>query len=93
MDLTKLLTMRFDRNVGTADRVARVAGGAAVMAAGWLLAVPAGYGIATTVFGFMTALSGLASRCTIYYALGYSSCPLREERDRKASALGPTPSR
>jgi hypothetical protein len=61
------------RNVGPIDRVARVALGAAGVAApvalgaGWLVAVPVG------LLAGSVAVSGLLGRCSIYHALGLST--------------------
>ena len=32
-----------------------------------------------TVLGVMWTASGVLSRCSIYYMLGYSTCPIRGE--------------
>lgn len=79
MDLKKLLTLTFDKNVGAADRVFRLLSGLALLAAGlilgWISAVPGWAAAAISVAGIMWVATGALSRCSIYYLIGYSSCP------------------
>jgi len=75
MDGKKLVTLAFDKNVGTLDRVHRVVTGAGIAAAGWWFALPRWCALAMSVFGAMWFLTGVVSKCSIYYALGYSTCP------------------
>lgn len=75
MDLMKLVTLGFDKNVGSVDRVFRLISGAALGAAGWYLALPLWASIPMTVLGVMWTATGVLSKCSIYYALGYSTCP------------------
>jgi hypothetical protein len=76
MQVRKLLTLSFDRNVGTLDRIARISLGAALAALPWLIAMPHGFTYAAVIVGAMIALSGLLARCSIYYLLGYRTCPI-----------------
>lgn len=76
MDARKLVTLTFDKNVGTLDRVHRLVVGAGLAGAGWYLALPGWAAITMSVFGAMWFLTGVLSKCSIYYLLGYSSCPL-----------------
>lgn len=80
MELTKLLTLGFAENVGRADRVLRIVGGVALAVGGFTLGLGLWAAGALSVLGVMTALSGFLSRCSIYYVLGYSTCPLRDGR-------------
>jgi Protein of unknown function (DUF2892) len=80
MELGKLMTLRFARNVGGPDRVARLVSGAGLAVAGWAFDVPTGAAIAMTVGGVMWLATGVLSKCSIYYLLGYSTCPARERR-------------
>ncbi len=77
MDLTKLVTLGFDKNVGSADRVSRLLSGGALGAAGWYFDLPLWASIPMTVLGVMWTATGLLSKCSIYYALEYSTCPRR----------------
>ena len=78
MDLTKLVTLGFDKNVGSADRVFRLVSGASLVAAGWYLDVPTWARVVLAVIGVMWTATGVLSKCSIYYAVGYSSCPARQ---------------
>jgi hypothetical protein len=73
--LDGLLIPSFDKNVGPRDRVFRLASGAATASAGWLLHAPIGMGIGLSVAGAVWMATGVLSRCSIYYLLGYSTCP------------------
>lgn len=75
MDVKKLVTLAFAKNVGPLDRVHRLVVGAGLAGAGWYLALPLQVTIAMSVFGAMWFLTGVLSKCSIYYALGYSTCP------------------
>lgn len=76
MDAKKLVTLTFERNVGTLDRVHRLVIGGCLAGAGWYFALPRGLSIAMSVFGAMWFLTGVLSRCSIYYLLGFSTCPV-----------------
>lgn len=75
MEVRKLLTLTFEKNVGQPDRLARLASGAALVGVGWYFALPLAVAVATSVLGLMWMATGVLSRCSIYYLLGYSSCP------------------
>lgn len=74
-----LLTLAFPRNVGPSDRVFRALSGSALAGLGWALGWPVAWAIALTVLGLMWLATAVLARCTIYYALGYSTCPLRSD--------------
>ena len=76
MDVKKLVTLSFDRNVGPADRAFRLISGGLLAGAGWALGLPLAAAIPLSVLGLMWLATGITSRCTIYYALGYSTCPV-----------------
>lgn len=76
MDLTKLVTLTFAKNVGTADRIARIASGVGLIGAGLYLQTPTWGSIAMVGGGLLWTATGLLSKCSIYYLLGYSTCPL-----------------
>jgi hypothetical protein len=79
MDVKKLVTLTFDKNVGTWDRIGRLLSGAVLAGAGWYFALPLGAAIGMSVLGLMWFATGVLSRCSIYYALGYSTCPVSGE--------------
>lgn len=79
MSLKQLVTLGFDKNVGSTDRVLRLASGAAVIVLGWALGAPRWASIAMTVLGVMWFATGVLSKCSIYYMLGYSTCPVSGE--------------
>lgn len=76
MDQRKLITLTFDKNVGTPDRIVRLLSGAALAGAGWYLGWPTWAAIATSVLGAMVLATAALSKCSIYYLLGYSTCPV-----------------
>jgi Protein of unknown function (DUF2892) len=80
MNAKPLLTLSFAKNVGPRDRVFRLASGVAVAAAGWLLHAPLGMAVGLSVAGAVWVATGVLSRCSIYYLLGYSTCPRTQMR-------------
>lgn len=77
MKLSKLITLGFDKNVGTMDRVARATGGTAFVVATWWWHLPAW----AAVPGLMAVLTAASSKCSVYYLLGYSTCPMVTTRE------------
>jgi len=81
IDPRQLLTLTFAKNVGGWDRLFRLASGGGVIAAGWLLTLPTGLSVALLLLGTMWVATGVLSRCTIYYLVGYSTrSKMRESR-------------
>ena len=80
MNAKSLLTLSFDKNVGPRDRVFRLVSGAAVASAGWLVHAPLGTAIGLSIGGAVWMATGVLSRCSIYYLLGYSTCPRAQMR-------------
>jgi hypothetical protein len=76
MDLKKLVTLTFDRNVGTGDRLFRLVSGSALAGAGWYFALPISAAMTMTGFGLLWIATGMLSKCSIYYLIGYSTCPV-----------------
>lgn len=74
MQLSKLITYTFNPNVGTGDRIFRVISGIALAAAPWIFNLqPQASAIGLTVFGFAWFMTGVLSRCGLYYLLGKST--------------------
>jgi hypothetical protein len=69
-ELKKLVTLTFEKNVGTADRIFRLLSGAGLMGAGWYFALPIWATIPMSGFGLMWFATGVLSKCSIYYLLG-----------------------
>ena len=80
MNVKHLLTLSFDNNVGPRDRVFRLVSGAATAAAGWLLHAPPGVAVGLSIAGAAWMATGILSKCSIYYLLGYSTCPRAQMR-------------
>jgi len=78
VSLSKLLTLSFERNVGSIDRILRIAIGATLIALPWFAQVPRGFQYGALIIGIMIAASGALGRCTVYYLLGYRTCPLQK---------------
>ena len=81
MELKRLVTLTFDKNVGTGDRIFRLASGLALAIGPWLVALPLAATLPLSVLGAMWMLTGLLSKCSLYYLLGYSTCPARGHAD------------
>lgn len=79
MELKKLVTVTFDKNVGTADRIVRFAAGALLAATGWYFGLSTGASVGMSVLGAMTIATAVLSKCSIYYLMGYSTCPISSE--------------
>ncbi len=77
VELTKLVSLGFEENVGAADRVLRLLSGAGGVVAAWYVEMPLWARVAATVLGLMWTATGILSKCSIYYALGWSTCPAR----------------
>jgi hypothetical protein len=75
MEIGKLVTLAFSKNVGTVDRVFRLLSGVSLTVAPWCVDVPTWARATMTVLGLMWTATGVLSKCSIYYALGYSTCP------------------
>lgn len=75
MDVRKLLTLGFERNVGTIDRVVRLASGLALVAAPWWFDADPWLAVPVSILGVMWTATGVLSKCSIYYLLGHSTCP------------------
>ena len=79
MELKKLVTLTFDKNVGMVDRGVRLASGAALTGAGWYLGLPLWASAAMSFLGVAWTATGVLSKCSIYYLMGYSTCPVSNE--------------
>ena len=73
MQISKLLTYTFDKNVGSLDRVLRILSGLALVAFGALLGAPSPWNFVLMGAGAAWAFTGLVSRCSLYYLFGHSS--------------------
>jgi hypothetical protein len=82
MNFRELVTYRFAKNVGPTDRVFRIISGAGLAGAGWLAGASLPTSIALLFAGVGWAATGVLSRCSIYYLVGYSSCPLQSPRTK-----------
>lgn len=76
MKIRELVTYSFARNVGNSDRLLRVILGVTLLMLPWLVSMPRGLGYLASIIGAMTALTGIASRCALYYLSGFSTCPI-----------------
>jgi hypothetical protein len=67
MDLKKLVTLTFDKNVGPRDQVFRLVSGTGLLVAGGLLSTPFWLSTLLVLLGAMWTLSGVlsAARCDV----------------------------
>lgn len=76
MNLKRLVTLAFEKNVGTGDRIFRLVSGLSLAVGPWCISLPLAATIPLSVLGAMWTLTGVLSKCSIYYALGFSTCPV-----------------
>lgn len=88
MELKRLATLTFAKNVGTVDRVFRLTSGAGLVAAVWCLGAPTWASAAMSLLGVMWMATGVLSKCSIYYMLGYSTCPVSGQ-SAPSTRMGP----
>ncbi len=80
MEIRKLVTLSFDRNVGSTDRLLRLLSGGALVGSSFHPALPLWTAILLGIAGGAWTLTGVLSKCSIYYLLGRSTCPVAERR-------------
>lgn len=73
VELRKLATYTFACNVGRLDRVVRLLAGIALVVLGAFVLDRVALRVATAVSGVAIAMTGVVSRCGIYYLLGTST--------------------
>lgn len=74
MSFQEFVTYSFTKNVGRTDRALRIITGLSLTAVGWLLGASVWTSLLVTVAGVAWTLTGVVSRCGIYYLLGFSTC-------------------
>jgi len=74
MQLSKLVTYSFNPNVGTGDRIFRIFSGIAIAAVPWIFNLqPQALSYGLTLFGLAWFMTGIVSRCGLYYLFGKST--------------------
>lgn len=79
MNLKTFVTYSFDHNVGTFDRALRILSGLALAAIPLVLTLPSWGTAALIIAGAAWMLTGVLSRCGMYYLMGYSTCPVKRK--------------
>jgi hypothetical protein len=74
------------RNVGTADRIIRALPVVIVAALYFANILPLGWAIGLGIVALMSLLTSLMGVCSIYYMLGYSTCPVSGKPNPKQGA-------
>ncbi len=64
------------KNVGTADRIVRALPSVIVVALYFAGYLPLGWAISLGIFSAMLLLTSVMGVCSVYYLLGYSTCPV-----------------
>ena len=64
----------FEKNVGGADRFARIIIGSLMLLA--FLSLPEGYGKWWMLLGLIPLATGIAGTCGLYRLMGYNTCPM-----------------
>lgn len=86
MNAKEFFTYSFAPNVGSLDRLFRIVSGLLIALSPWLLfSAPVVPSTVLTVFGIAWMMTGILSRCGMYYLLGKSSRPQPIEGDEVAS--------
>jgi hypothetical protein len=75
MKLSRLLTYSFAPNVGSLDRVFRLVSGALIGIAPWtaIVSLPTWASVLISAAGVAWLITGLVSRCGMYYTFGFST--------------------
>jgi len=75
MKLSRLLTYSFEPNVGSLDRVLRIISGALIAIAPWttMVSLPSLASVIISAVGVAWLITGLMSRCGMYYTFGFST--------------------
>ena len=73
MKLSRLITYSFPVNVGTKDRLFRILSGLSVAVFPWLFNMPLRGALTITILGTLWLITGVVSRCSIYYIFGLST--------------------
>lgn len=76
--IKKFIEVMNTRNVGAVDRFFRISIGVILIGLGIYYHNSLELAIALVFFGINTALTGIRGVCSIYYMLGYSSCPINQ---------------
>lgn len=79
MKLSRLLTYSFEPNVGSLDRVFRIVSGALLAIAPWttIVSMPYWVSVLVSAFGIAWLITGIVSRCGLYYTFGLSTLKQR----------------
>lgn len=88
MEIRKLATLSFERNVGRVDRFLRLLTGGAIAGVGWYFSLPTSAATAMSILGAAWFATGVLSKCSIYYLFGYATCPISGEPSSKKTTLG-----
>lgn len=74
MKLSRLVTYSFAPNVGPKDRIFRLTSGLLIAILPWVaFSLPTGTALIITIFGILWLMTGVISRCSIYYMFGLST--------------------
>lgn len=74
MSIGKLITYSFAPNVGAFDRIFRIISGGALAALPWtVISVSQPIAIAIVIAGLAWLMTGIVSRCGLYYMFGFST--------------------
>ncbi len=73
MEISKLLTYSFSKNVGPKDRVFRIISGITIAVIPLFITVTKSISILLLIAGLAWMATGIVSRCGAYYLLGLST--------------------
>ena len=71
-----------EKNVGGMDRVARLIGGLLLLFVGYIF-IDGWLETVLIILGLVLIITGLVSRCGLYYPLGISTCKASPEKESK----------
>lgn len=73
------------RNLGRTDRAVRAVLPFVVLGLWWAGVLPTWAALPVGIFTLMLFPTAFTGACSIYYALGWSTCPVRPDRDDRSS--------
>ncbi|MFC5382058.1 YgaP family membrane protein [Aquipuribacter nitratireducens] len=81
----RIIAANTTRNVGRTDRAVRALLPFVVLLLWWAEVLPTWAALPLGLFTLMLFPTAFTAACSIYYALGWSTCPVRPDRQDRAA--------